>query len=207
MYVPKHFEESRVDVLHEFIRQHPLGMLVASTPDGLEACHVPFLLDPQPSPHGTLRCHVARANPIWQHLQSGAPVLIAFQGANSYISPAWYASKQVHGKVVPTWNYVVVQAHGTATVTHDREPLLRLVEQLTREHESARTAPWQVSDAPADYLDKMLGAIVGLEIPITRLTGNWKLSQNRSAEDRDGVIRGLETEQRVAAPVADLMKR
>jgi transcriptional regulator len=208
MYVPRHFEESRVEVLHELIRRHPLATLVAVTPEGPEASHVPFELDIEPQPFGTLRCHLARANPLWRQLAADKQVLVVFQGAESYISPAWYASKKEHGKVVPTWDYVTVHAHGVPTVTHDAQWLRTLVETLTNRHEQGRPDPWHVSDAPADYVEKMLAAIVGVEIPVQRLVGNWKLSQNRSAADREGVIAGLERDG--AAPqldVASLIKR
>jgi transcriptional regulator len=205
MYVPRHFEESRIEVLHALIRRHPLGALVASTEQGLDACHVPFELDAERGAQGTLRCHLAKANPMWKQLGAGAPVMVMFQGADAYISPSWYASKEEHGKVVPTWNYVVVHAHGTATITHDAAWLRTLVEDLTQRHEAGRADPWQVSDAPGEYIDKMLAAIVGVEIPIERLTGAWKLSQNRSAADRQGAIEGLREYGGVAADVADLV--
>jgi transcriptional regulator len=205
MYVPRHFDESRTEVLHELIRCHPLGALIAHTEQGLDASHVPFELDAQRGPHGTLRCHLAKANPLWKQIGAGAPVMVVFQGAHAYISPSWYASKQEHGKVVPTWNYVVVHAHGTATTTHDPVWLRTLVEDLTRRQETGRIDPWQVSDAPSDYVDKMLGAIVGVEIPIARLTGAWKLSQNRSPADRRGAIEGLRQESGAGHEVAELI--
>jgi len=192
MYLPRHFAETRVEVLHDLIRRHPLGTLVVITPEGLEASHVPFEIDAQPQPFGTLRCHLARANPLWQHIVADRPVLVVFQGEQGYISPNWYAGKQEHGKVVPTWDYAVVHAYGAAQVTHDAAWLRRMVEDLTNRHEHGRADPWQVSDAPAEYVDKMLGQIVGVEIPLTRLLGKWKMSQNRSAADRQGVIAGLE---------------
>ena len=178
-------------MLHELIRRHPLGVLVAMTPEGLDASHVPFETDLEPTPGGVLRCHVARANPLWRHLSADAEVLAIFQGAESYISPAWYPAKEEHGKVVPTWNYVTVHAYGRPRVIHDRSWLRTLVESLTNRHEAGRPDPWRVSDAPVEYIDKMLNAIVGIEIPITRLSGKWKISQNRSAADRRGVIEGL----------------
>jgi transcriptional regulator len=206
MYVPRHFAETRQEVLHDLIRQHPFGALVVMTEQGLDASHVPFHLDPASGAHGTLRCHVAKANPIWQQLGAGQAAMAMFQSAHSYVSPSWYASKQESGKVVPTWNYVVVHAHGTPTVTHEAPWLRSLVETLTREHEAGRPDPWQVSDAPADYIDKLLGAIVGIEIPIARLTGAWKLSQNRATPDRLGVVEGLRHEGAPEAAVADLVK-
>jgi transcriptional regulator len=197
MYVPGHFEETRVDVMQALIGRHPLGTLVAMTPRGLEASHIPFLIDTattSSASHGTLRCHLARANPLWRDLAPGTQVLAIFQGADSYISPSWYASKRDHGKVVPTWNYVTVHAYGTPRVIHDADWLRTLVAGLTDRHEAGRTDRWQLGDAPADYVDKMLNAIVGVEIPVTRMIGSWKLSQNRSAADREGVVTGLEQE-------------
>ncbi len=208
MYLPKHFEESRPQVLHELIRRHPLGVLVAMTPEGLDASHVPFETDPEPAPCGVLRCHVARANTLWRHLSADAEVLAIFQGAESYISPAWYPAKEEHGKVVPTWNYVTVHAYGKPTVIHDRSWLRTLVEALTNRHEAGRPDPWRVSDAPVEYIDKMLNAIVGIEMPITRISGKWKISQNRSAADRRGVIEGLaETTASSDAGMAALIRQ
>jgi len=192
MYVPRHFAETRVEVLHDLIRRHPLGTLVVAAPEGLEASHVPFEIGPEPAPFGTLRCHVARANPIWQHVAADRPVLVVFQGEEGYVSPSWYVGKQENGKVVPTWNYAAVHASGIARSVQDAAWLRRMVEDLTNRHEQGRADPWHVSDAPADYVEKMLGAIVGLEIPVTRLLGKWKFSQNRSVSDRQGVIAGLE---------------
>jgi len=192
MYVPRHFAETRVEVLHELIRRHPLGTLVVAAADGLEASHVPFEIDPEPAPFGTLRCHVARANPIWQQISADRPVLVVFQGEEGYVSPSWYVGKQEHGKVVPTWNYAAVHAYGIANAVQDAAWLRRMVEDLTNRHEQVRADPWHVSDAPADYVEKLLGAIVGIEIPVKRMLGKWKFSQNRSAADRQGVITGLE---------------
>ena len=207
MYVPRHFAETRVDVLHDLIRRYPLGTLVVAGPTGMEASHVPFEIDAQPAPFGTLRCHVARANPIWQQIAAERPVLVVFQGEQGYVSPGWYASKQESGKVVPTWNYAAVHAYGNANVTHDAAWLRRMVEDLTARHEQGRADPWHVSDAPADYLEKLLGAIVGIEIPVTQLTGKWKMSQNRPAADRQGVVTGLERDgTQSQAEVAALVK-
>jgi transcriptional regulator len=207
MYVPRHFTEDRVDVLHELIRRHPLGTLVVAGPAGLEASHVPFEISPEPAPFGTLRCHVARANPIWQQFDPDRPVLVVFQGEQGYVSPSWYAAKQESGKVVPTWNYAAVHAYGSAQAVHDAAWLRRMVEDLTNRHEQGRADPWQVSDAPADYVEKLLGAIVGVEIPVTRMLGKWKFSQNRSTADRQGVISGLERDGAPAqADVAAVVK-
>jgi transcriptional regulator len=194
MYLPNHFAETRVEVLHQLIAAHPLGALVVATPGGLDANHVPFEVDPEPAPFGTLRAHVARANPLWRDAPPDAEALVIFQGPSAYISPAWYPTKQETGRVVPTWNYAVVHAHGPLRFIDDRAWLRRFVEMLTNRHEAARREPWQVTDAPAEYIETQLGAIIGLEMPVRRLVGKWKTSQNRSAEDRAGVSDGLSRE-------------
>jgi transcriptional regulator len=199
MYVPKHFEETGVEILHELIRAHPMAALVTLTPDGLDANHIPFEIDPEPAPFGTLRGHVARANVLWRDFAREVQALAIFQGPDTYISPSWYPTKQETGRVVPTWNYAVVHAHGPLRVIEDRSWLREFVERLTNRHEASRSDPWNVTDAPADYLDKQLGAIVGLEMPITRLIGKWKVSQNRPARDQDGVVEGLLQEGRESA--------
>jgi transcriptional regulator len=191
MYLPKHFEESRKDVLFPFMEEHPLGTLITLGSQGLDANHVPFELDPASGPFGTLRAHVARSNPVWRDFSAEVDALVVFQGASSYISPSWYPAKQEHGKVVPTYNYMVVHAAGPVKVIEDAAWLLGLVERLTKRHEGNLGSDWKVSDAPQDYIEKMLVAIVGIEIPIAKLTGKWKVSQNQSAANRDGVVRGL----------------
>jgi transcriptional regulator len=190
MYLPKHFEETRVPVLHALIRAHPLSALVVLTASGLDANHIPLEVDPEPAPFGTLRGHVARANPLARHVADGEALAI-FQGPDTYVSPSWYVTKQETAKVVPTWNYAVVHAHGPLRVIDDRAWVRAFVERLTDRHEGARRDPWKVTDAPEDYIDSMVKAIVGIEIPITRLVGKWKVSQNRPQQDRAGVVEGL----------------
>jgi transcriptional regulator len=208
MYLPKHFEETRIEVLHALVRAHPLGALVTLGAGGLEANHLPFEIDPAPAPFGTLRGHVARANPVWRELSRGADALAIFQGPAIYVSPSWYPSKQADGKVVPTWNYAVVHAYGPLRAIDDAAWLRAFVERLTNRHESGRPGPWQVSDAPADYVDKMVTAIVGIELPVARLVGKWKASQNRPAADRAGVVAGLEQDGGDAAhAMAALVRR
>ena len=191
MYLPKHFEETRVPVLHDLIRAHPLAALVVVTPSGLDANHIPFEIDPDPAPFGTLRGHVARANPLARGIAGDVEALAIFQGPNEYISPSWYVTKQETAKVVPTWNYAVVHAHGRLRTIDDAAWLRAFVDTLTNRHESGRPDPWKVTDAPADYVDSMVKAIVGIEIPLTRLIGKWKVSQNRPEQDRAGVVEGL----------------
>ena len=191
MYVPTHFAETRVDVAHDLIRAHPFGALIVLASDGLNANHIPFEIDPEPAPLGTLRGHVARANPVWRDVSQQVDALAIFQGPHTYVSPAWYATKKEGGKVVPTWNYAVVHAHGALRVIDDRAWLRQFVERLTNRYEAPRRDPWKVTDAPADFIDTMVQAIVGIEIPIARLTGKWKVSQNRPEKDRAGVVEGL----------------
>jgi len=192
MYLPKHFEESRAEVLHELIRAHPLGLLVTLTDAGLQANPVPFMLDADPAGGpGILRAHVARANPLWRETRSDVEALVVFQGPQAYVSPSWYPSKAEHGKVVPTWNYVMVQARGTLRAVDDPAWVRAFVTRLTTRHEAVQAKPWAVADAPPDYIDATARAIVGLEITLSALVGKWKVSQNRSAADRAGVASGL----------------
>jgi transcriptional regulator len=191
MYNPKHFEETRVDVLHRLIREHAFAAIVTTGPDGLNANHIPLEIDPEPAPFGTLRGHVARANPLWK--QAGTEVLVIFQGPSSYITPSWYATKKQTAKVVPTWNYAIVHACGRMKAAEDAAWLRRLLTQLTDHHESrlGRDEPWKLADAPDEFIERQMQAIVGIEIPITQLIGKWKVSQNRPPADREGVIAGL----------------
>lgn len=197
MYLPKHFEESRPEVLQALVREHPLATLITQDRAGaLQANPVPMLLDPPGDlagapPHGTLRGHVARANPLWRDTNIEVDALVVFQGAQRYISPSWYPSKAEHGKVVPTWNYIVVQARGRLRAIDDAAWLHAFVTRLTDRFEAAGSAPWKVSDAPDDYVASMLRAIVGIEIDIASIAGKWKVSQNRSDADQAGVAAGL----------------
>ena len=188
MYLPKHFEITDPAALHDLVRRHPLATW-ATVVDGLPLVnHVPFWLDAARGEHGTLVGHVARANPVWR---TPAPSVLAFQAADGYVSPNGYPAKREHGKVVPTWNYAVVHAHGTPRIVDERDALLAIVTRLTTVHEAAQPRPWAVDDAPADYIEQMLRAIVGIEIPVQRWEGKFKLSQNRSAADVAGVVAGL----------------
>ncbi|MGH9625048.1 MAG: FMN-binding negative transcriptional regulator [Bryobacteraceae bacterium] len=192
MYTPAHFAETRLDVLHQFIRQHPLAALVTSGPDGLEATHVPMVLHPTIGPRGVLRCHVARANPQWKSIGLQSPVLVIFSGPEHYITPSWYAAKKEHGRVVPTWNYAAVHVSGRAKLFDEENALLEHLNALTKQSEAPFEKPWAVSDAPAEYVQAMAKAIVGIEMTIERLEGKWKASQNRPRADRPGIIAGLE---------------
>jgi transcriptional regulator len=192
MYLPKHFEQQDAAAMAQLLQLHPLATVAWQADDGLSAEHLPLMWErgAGDGEHGTLRGHVARANPVWR-ASAGAEVLAVFQGPQAYITPSWYPSKAETAKVVPTWNYAVVHMHGRLRITEDAAWLRALVERLTDTHEAARAHRWQVGDAPADYIDQMLRAIVGIEIEVTRLQGKWKVSQNRTATDRAGVAAGL----------------
>ncbi|KRP50845.1 FMN-binding negative transcriptional regulator [Pseudomonas poae] len=191
MYTPRAFAVDDLPELQQWIRHTRLAQLVTFGEQGLLASHLPLLLNSDESPNGTLYGHLAKANPQWRELQNGAEALVIFAGADAYISPSFYPAKTEHGKVVPTWNYQAVHAYGTAEVFNDAARLLGVVTALTDRHEARCEQPWQVSDAPADYIDGMLKAIVGFALPIERLIGKRKLSQNRSPADIAGVREGL----------------
>lgn len=195
MYTPSYFNDENLASLHGQIDATRLATLVTFDETGLQASHIPLLLEPTQGPQGTLYGHLAKANPQWKALETGAEALLIFQGADAYISPSFYAAKAEHGKVVPTWNYLAVHAYGRADVFTDPERLLRVVTGLTDKQEVGRAEPWAVSDAPADYIEKMLKGIVGFAIPIERLEGKRKLNQNRSAADIAGVSKGLALSQ------------
>ncbi|MFO0988979.1 MAG: FMN-binding negative transcriptional regulator [Alphaproteobacteria bacterium] len=192
MYNPKHFQETRPEILGEFMRAHPFATLVSLGGEGLVGTHLPMLWDPEPAPYGTLTGHIARPNPHGKGARDGVESLAIFTGAQAYISPGWYPSKREHGKVVPTWNYVAVHAYGTLRIVDDAEWLRRLVTRLTDVHESVSAVPWKVTDAPDAFIDQMLKGIVGVELAITRLEGKWKLSQNRPEPDQAGTMAGLD---------------
>ncbi len=191
MYTPRAFAIEDLSQLHELILATRLAILVSHGDSGLQASHVPVLLHREQGEYGTLYGHLAKANPQWKDLRDGAEAMLIFAGPDAYVSPGFYPSKAEHGKVVPTWNYIAVHAYGTPAVFSDAERLLKVVTALTDRHESGRAQPWRVSDAPADYIDGMLKAIVGFALPIERLVGKRKLSQNRSAADMAGVRDGL----------------
>lgn len=206
MYLPGHFEQSDVAAMHTLMRARPFATLVTLSSAGLNANHVPFVLLSDPSPLGTLRGHVARANPVWRDFSKDVEALVIFHGPNTYITPSWYATKPQTGKVVPTWNYAVVHAHGALRVVDDSAWLRTQIEALTAHNEASFAKPWKVSDAPGDYIENMIRHIVGIEIVITKLLGKWKVSQNQPAENRAGVIAGLnETGAPDALLVADLV--
>lgn len=187
MYLPAHFAETRPEELERIIKTHPLGMLVAHADGALDADHIPFRFDAQATaqaPLGTLSAHVARANPLWQRCPTGTPVMVVFRGAEAYISPNWYPSKHETHRLVPTWNYEVVHAHGVLTVHDDERYVRGLVARLTRTHEATEPRPWKMGDSAPEYIDSMLANIVGIEVAVTSLVGKVKLSQNRELRDR-----------------------
>lgn len=204
MYEPAPFRNDRITAQHALIRAAPLGLLVSAGAGGLMANPIPFLLDAESGPHGTLRAHLARPNPQWRDLAGQGDCLVVFQGPERYVTPSWYTTKRETGAVVPTWNYTLVQARGRPRVIEDEEWLRRQIDDLTRMQEAPRDAPWAVSDAPPTFTSAMIRGIVGIEIPIAQLSGKWKVSQNRPEADRAGVAAGLRRDG--ADAMADLVE-
>ena len=205
MYQPRHFEQQDPATLHALMREHPLATLVSLTDDGLTADHIPLLYDAADGEHGTLVGHVARANPLWK-LAAGTPVMAVFGGHQAYVSPSWYPDKATTHKVVPTWNYAVVHAHGALHAVEDAGWLHALLSRLSATHEAAMPQPWSVSDAPPEFVQQMLRAIVGIRIPVARLVGKWKLSQNKPAADIEALAGGLQTRDGAAQALAQMMR-
>lgn len=193
MYVPAHFEESKIETLHDLMVAHPLATLVTMTSNGINANHIPLHLVKDKGQYGTLQGHVARANSVWSDIDNNVESLIIFQGPNSYITPSWYPTKQENEKVIPTWNYVTVHAYGKLRVIDDPVWIKSQLELLTAQQEASFDKPWAVSDAPVEFTNKMISAIVGIEILITKLTGKWKVSQNQPALNQAGVVEGLKS--------------
>ena len=202
MYEPPLHRQEDLAEIHALIRARPFGLLISHGPSGLQASSVPFTLVEDGSRFGLLRCHLARANPQGRDLAETSEALVVFQGADSYITPSWYATKRETGKVVPTWNYVMVQARGTPRVVENADWLRAQVEHLTDAREAEREKPWAVDDAPEDFVAQQLRAIVGVEIAIADLRGKWKASQNRNQADREGVIAGLGDD-----PMAEIVRK
>lgn len=201
----RHFQVTDAATVQALVQAQPLATLVVSHEGVLHANHIPLYLDPERGPHGTLIGHVARANSVWPLLPQAA--VAVFHGPQAYVSPSWYPSKAIDGKQVPTWNYAAVHAHGTLQAVQEPERLYAIVQRLTEQHESHRALPWRIDDAPPDYIEKMLRAIVGIELPVDRWEGLWKVSQNRTDSDRAGVVQGLQTEKEPAAhALAQIMK-
>jgi len=204
MHIPPAFREDDLPSLHRMMRDARLANLVCATAEGPVATPLPLYLVPDEGPYGTLYGHLARANPLWT-LPAIGDALVIFMGPDSYVTPSWYAAKQEHGKVVPTWNYATVHAYGQPEYFDDPDRLRAIVSHLTDLHEQPRAEPWQLSDAPAAFIDAQLRGIVGLRLPIGRIAGKVKMSQNRSIEDRarvaDGLAAGTAAEQAAAALV------
>jgi len=206
MYQPPHFRETDLAVLHAQIRATTLGLLISAGPDGVIANPIPFVLADE-GDKGVLRAHLARANPQIAALRADPAVLVVFQGVNGYITPSWYAQKAIDHKVVPTWNYAIVQARGRARLIEERDWLLAQIGALTEAHEGPRARPWSVADAPESYIASQLKGIVGIEIVVETIEGKFKASQNRPAADRAGVVEGLEAEGDARAlAMADMVK-
>jgi transcriptional regulator len=205
MYLPPLFREDRLNVQHELIRTHPLGLLVTAGPGGLMANPIPFLVENDDTEFGTLRAHFSRANPHARELAAVKECLVLFQGPQDYVTPSWYATKQATGKVVPTWNYATVHVWGRPTLIEDSAWLRRQLDDLTLLLEGGRPAPWAVDDAPAPYVAAQIKGIIGLEIPIARIEGKWKMSQNRPEADQRGVVAGFRQQGERGELLADLV--
>ena len=196
MKIPKNFQQNDETLIKAFIAEYPLGVLVCSTQSELEANHIPLYIVEGFDGNHLLKGHIARANPLWEKVEEGADVLVIFQGPQTYISPNWYPTKQEHGKVVPTWNYSTVHVNGEISFPTDKEWMLDMLNVLTNNMESAQKVPWQVPDAPDDYIQKMLNAIVGIEVEIKSWRSQWKMSQNQPEENQLGVLKGLESSEK-----------
>lgn len=194
MFQPQMFHEARPEVMHDLMRAHPFAALVTDALGQITADHVPLVLHPGTGAHGALQGHIAHGNPLFRNTTGPIPALAIFQGPQGYVTPSWYPSKQEHGKVVPTWNYVIVHARGILRFQQDPDWLMQHLHDLTHAHESHRPVPWQVSDAPADFMQRQLRGLVGFELTITDLSGVWKVSQNKTAADLAGVRDGLNAE-------------
>ncbi len=207
MYIPPQFKQPDIEVMHELIRNCPLATLVTMGSNGINANHIPLHLSVTPEPHGVLRGHVARSNPIWSDLESDIDTLAIFDGPVTYISPSWYATKQETGKVVPTWNYTVVHAYGSLRIIDDAVWVRTQLETLTNHNEAVFPEPWEVSDAPEDFTEKLIAAVIGIEMVITRLSGKWKVSQNQPPQNQSSVIQGLNASRQCeAVTMAELVK-
>lgn len=191
MYLPHYFEENRIDELHGLIRTHPLATIAVVAGGEVFTAHLPMLITDSDGEFGTLRAHMPRSDPMWQQFAHASDVVAIFQGEQTYVSPNWYPSKQATGKQVPTWNYAVVNAHGKPRAIEDADWLFVHLNEMTDAQEAGQRLPWKVSDAPREFIDKLLGAIVGIEMPITRITGKWKMNQDEVPEDQQGVVSNL----------------
>jgi len=210
-YPHPYFREDRIETLHEAVRSISFGTLLTHANGEFVVTHLPFEVNAQPAPHGTLLGHIARGNPQWREVGEGIPALVIFQGPHAYVSPSWYPGKREDPRQVPTWDYVAVHAHGTLRTFDDPDRLHDLLSRLTLRNEGGRPKPWKITDAPADYLREQMRYIVGLELRIEKLEGRYKLSQNRDAADREGARAGLasgnERERAVAEAIGQCQPR
>lgn len=207
MYIPNKFRQSDIDCLEKFVRDYPLANLITHSDSGLDTNHIPLLLA-QSSGLKFLHGHIAKINPLWKTLSDKSEVLVVFNGPNCYISPNYYPTKKETGKAVPTWNYVTVHVAGVMSFIHDKEWKLDMLDDLTRQHESTQAIPWSTTDAPEDYIQKMLTGIVGLKIEISEINGKWKLSQNLPTQNRQGIVEGLSQQADYASQkISELVKR
>ena len=208
MYIPKANEETRLPVLHDFLRAHPFATLVTMGNAGMIATHLPLVLEDDGSEFGLLKGHISRANTQWKDINTSIDALAIFAGDHHYITPNWYPSKHQDGKQVPTWNYVVTHCYGPLKFIEDPQWLLAHLETLTTIHEASSPIPWKIADAPPEFIKALLNGIIGLELPVRKIEGKWKLSQNRSQQDRQGVVEGLtqlDTPESLA--MSDLVKQ
>lgn len=208
MHIPSKFKEENLDKLHEFIQEYPLGTLIVSAENTLDADHIPFYLQKRENAQVILQSHIAKVNPLWKKVADGQEVLLIFHGPNAYISPNFYPSKKETGKVVPTWNYSVVHVRGRIFFRHESDWILQLLNNISDFHELSQTLSWSVSDAPVEFTKKLINAVVGFEVVIDDIVGNFKLSQNKTALDYSGVVNGLaESENNSDISVAKQMQQ
>ncbi len=207
MYIPKHFEVTDIELMHHLIRDYPLATLVTLATDEINANHVPLHLSENPKPYGTLQGHISRSNPLLDDITNDRESLAIFHGPNTYITPSWYQTKKESGKVVPTWNYVVVHAYGKLRINDNPNWVQSQLELLTNQNEASFPKPWAVADAPHEFTEKLLASIVGIEMEITKLLGKWKVSQNQAPQNQESVINGLNSSnQSGALNMANLVK-
>ena len=191
MHIPKFFEQDNIEELEKMMLAYPFATLVNQSKNGLRADHIPLYLQKMPNNKRILKGHIGKGNPLWKEVTENSESLAIFHGPDNYISPNYYPSKQVDGKVVPTWNYVAVHLKGNISFVHDKEWKLDMLNVLTNQHEENQSQPWSVSDAPSEFTAKMLGGIVGIELDVKSIQGQWKVSQNKQEKDSQGIIGGL----------------
>lgn len=207
MYLPTRYQIDEAEPIHALIKAHPLATLISRVDDDMEANHLPMMFVPTPGPHGVLQCHVARSNPLWNTLATSPRVLIVFTGVDGYMSPNWYATKAVHGKVVPTWNYEAVHVQGVAKIRDDETWLRGFLDSITAQHEATQHRAWKLSDAPEDFIHSMMKAIVGIEVTISSMQGKAKLSQNQPSANLPTILAGLRASPPESVGASTMMKQ